>query len=167
MPELELHPVISQRTYPPEHLALVTTPGTRFWAKVDVPFAPDGCWTWTAGRNGDGYGSFQLTVAPRRYRATGAHRLAYVALIGDPPAGFDLDHLCRNRACVRPDHLEPVDHRTNVLRGEGLAAQAMRQERCRNGHPFDGVTSEGHRLCTVCRLAKQRRFHTRRKEAAA
>jgi hypothetical protein len=71
----------------------------RFWAKVEKT---DSCWLWTAALS-KGYGIFR--VQPRTVRA---HRLAYELLVGPIPDGHDLDHLCRNRACVNPAHLEPV-----------------------------------------------------------
>lgn len=81
----------------------------RFWAKVD---ASGSCWMWTASTNGGGYGGFTI-----RGTRTGAHRYAYERMVGPIPEGMDLDHLCRNRRCVRPSHLEPVTRSENVARG--------------------------------------------------
>jgi len=77
----------------------------RFWAKVDLA-AEGGCWAWTA-RTSNGYGKYAMRVRGKvtDYRA---HRLAYQALVGPIPEGFQIDHLCRNRACVNPNHLEIV-----------------------------------------------------------
>ena len=85
----------------------------RFEAKVDKS-RPDGCWQWTAATNGRGYG--QIWIAPK-YMV--AHRVAYKLFVGPVPEGLDLDHLCRNRGCVNPEHLEPVTRRENVRRGAG------------------------------------------------
>lgn len=87
----------------------------RFWAKVHV--LPNGCWEWTAYRSRKGYGLFGQTAA---------HLVAFRALIGAVAPGLELDHLCRNRACANPCHLEPVPHAENVRRGlhKGLKGEA-------------------------------------------
>ena len=72
-----------------------------------------GCWEWSGAKDGDGYAS--MHYAGRCYRA---HRFAYEQFVGPIPKGLVLDHLCRNRGCVRPDHLEPVTNAENIRRGE-------------------------------------------------
>jgi hypothetical protein len=73
----------------------------------------DGCWRWIKGRTTSGYGHFSMGRV--QYQA---HRLFYILATGrDVPAGLSLDHLCRNRWCVNPAHLEPVTTRENVRRG--------------------------------------------------
>lgn len=124
----------------------------RFLAKVLVD---DGCWQWTGGDNGRGYGRF--TARGRRF---GAHRYMYELLRGPIPDGLTLDHLCRNTRCVRPDHLEPVPHRENVLRGEGFPARKAAQTHCVNGHPFDAANThrkpDGRRDCRACHREQER-----------
>ena len=85
---------------------------TRFWAKV---FAEDGaaCWRWLAAVNTSGYGHFRTSA----HRTRLAHRMAYEMCVGPIPEGLTLDHLCRNRLCVNPAHLEPVTVRENLRRG--------------------------------------------------
>ena len=90
----------------------------RFWAKVDVGH-PLGCWVWTAAIAANGYGRFTLYTG----FTVLSHRLAYMLLVGVIDRGLTLDHLCRNRACVNPDHLEPVTRGENVRRG--LAGHRM------------------------------------------
>ena len=87
----------------------------RFWEKVD---AEGDCWEWTGALSG-GYGQFRTEAAVSR----GAHRWSWEHLVGPIPSSMQLDHLCRNRRCVNPDHLEPVPQRTNVLRGYGAAGR--------------------------------------------
>ena len=89
----------------------------RFWAKVRIGSIPahrpglGPCWQWTASRDRDGYGRFLVG------KNLHAHRLAYETLVGPIPDGLESDHLCRNRPCVCPAHIEPVTHAVNKQRG--------------------------------------------------
>lgn len=117
-----------------------------FWEKV---LKSDGCWTWTGSLSVHGYGK---VTRQRRFRS--AHRLAYELLIGPIPAGLTLDHLCRNRRCVKPAHLEPVTMRENLRRGDSPSAIARRTNRCKNGHVYTPENTyfwRGGRSCVVCR----------------
>lgn len=148
-----------RRCVNPDHLVAVTpaamtrrnsvgspTPADRFWAKVD---ASGDCWLWTGARKSEGYGSFSIRHGDSVY----AHRFAYQQLVGPIPAGLQLDHLCRVRNCVNPDHLEPVERKVNILRGQSPAAIHARKSTCRNGHPFDAVGATGNRRCLTCERA--------------
>lgn len=115
------------------------------------------CWIWTAARSDTGYGNAWFGG-----RCQGAHRLVYEMLAGPIPDGLQLDHLCRNRACVRPDHLEPVTQRDNILRGSGPSAKAAAMTHCPRGHEFTAeniyITPNGRRQCRACaRLREQKR----------
>lgn len=97
-----------------------SSPG-RFWSRVDTSGGP--CWQWL-GKLCNGYGRIRHLGSPDY-----AHRMSYRLHKGDIPAGLEIDHICRNRGCVNPDHLEAVPHRVNALRGEGYyAKQAQRAE---------------------------------------
>lgn len=128
----------------------------RFWSKVDK-HGPNGCWVWTAGTFSSGYGSFWLKGRMRH-----AHRVAWHWMRGPVPEGMTLDHLCRNRACVNPDHLEPVTHQVNILRGVGASAQHARKTHCPQGHAYDEANTEWYgnrRRCITCRREHQRRAY--------
>lgn len=126
----------------------------RFWGHVDKTST---CWNWTGTITGEGYGQF--TAQRARWRA---HRLAWMWANGPVPSGLVLDHLCRNRACVRPDHLEAVTIRENVLRGIGTSAVNARKKKCDRGHPLDDS-----RTCSVCRRAIDKRAIAKRKAERA
>lgn len=114
-----------------------------------VVFQSASCWLFT-GALSKGYGIIGL---PGR-RTAKAHRVVYEALVGPIPEGLTLDHLCRNRACVNPEHLEPVTLAENKARGENPAALNARKTHCPNGHPYD--TSAESRRCRRCRLESMR-----------
>lgn len=134
--------------------------GPRFWAKVDKGGE---CWVWTAGLNHEGYGKFWLNG-----RTIAAHRVAYILTSGPIPEGLTIDHLCRVRACVRPDHLEAVTIQENLARAPlALGGFNARKTHCPQGHAYDEantrVRPDGRRLCRSCdrarsaqRWAKQR-----------
>jgi hypothetical protein len=122
----------------------------RFWEKVDK-LHPSGCWLWTAATNGDGYGTFHLGGGDPM---VGAHRFAYEALRGPIPPEMELDHLCRNRLCVNPDHIELVTTQENIRRGHGGQHQAMKTH-CPRGHPYDLINTrfyKGRRFCRQCNV---------------
>ena len=138
--------------------------GTRFWSKVEKTV---GCWIWTACKTKFGYGWFQMgrQAGPRL-----AHRLAYESAVGPVPEGLTLDHLCRNRACVNPAHLEPVSRGTNVLRGVGFSAENARKTHCSSGHPYSGDNLDRRpksRRCRECHRIEERERQERRRMASA
>lgn len=126
----------------------------RFWSRVRVT---PGCWEWTGGKIPEGYGAFYKTGAPNNM---GAHRYSYEIHVGLIPQGLVLDHLCGNRGCVNPDHLEAVRQRTNVLRGSAPPARNAEKTHCPKGHPYSEdntyLIRTGGRACRTCRRDNQR-----------
>lgn len=118
----------------------------RFIEKVDE--AENGCWIWTATTSRGGYGMFMLD----KLRA--AHRVSYMNFVGPIPDGMDLDHLCRVRHCVNPQHLEPVTAWENWNRGTNPAAVNSRKTHCIRGHEFTPENTitrrNGGRGCKAC-----------------
>jgi hypothetical protein len=106
----------------------------RFWEKVDKN-GPLGCWIWTASKTGHGYGQFIVMRGNRGFPHV-AHRVAWTWLRGEIADDLVLDHLCRNRACVNPNHLEPATNAENILRGVSGSAVNKRKTHCIRGHAF-------------------------------
>ncbi len=135
----------------------------RFFAFVDTSGV---CWEWTGGPDHSGYGVFDDSMGGR-YRA---HRWSWNHLVGQVPDGLVLDHLCRNKVCVNPDHLEPVTPAENTRRGYSPAAMNARKTACPQGHPYDAVVmvdGRERRKCSICNREAGRRFRARRKNAGA
>jgi len=122
------------------------------------------CWIWTGAMRENGYGHILLNGKMR-----GAHRVAYELAVGPIPHGLVIDHLCRTPACVRPEHLEAVTQRENVLRGVGVSAVAATVTTCPSGHPYAGrnlyVGPKGERRCREC--ARISRAKSRAKRCGA
>lgn len=112
-----------------------------------VSVAENGCWEWQGSLDRYGYGRIWVNQ-----KWVIAHRYFFKAHKGHLPSC--LDHLCRNRACVNPDHLEPVTNKVNVLRGENFAAKNARKTHCKNGHPYSKENTwfrkTGARVCREC-----------------
>lgn len=127
----------------------------RFFGKVARPDNDDraACWEWQAFVMKNGYGKFGMG---RGESPVLAHRWSYEFFRGEIPSGLVIDHLCRNRRCVNPDHLEAVSTRTNLLRGVGIVAQHATKTHCVNGHEFtpENTTTRadhaGARRCRAC-----------------
>lgn len=130
----------------------------RFWSSCVIETG--GCWRWTGPLNHEGYGRFSCAGAGS------AHRAAFSRLTAPIPPGLVIDHLCRNRACVNPAHMEPVTNRENTRRG--LVARARSE--CPQGHFFTDANTYRwgtERQCRACRRAAHRRQEEDRKAAVA
>lgn len=143
-----------------------STPEERFWSKVEK--TPT-CWLWHGATDTKGYG--HVWVGRRgedTWRQVRAHRLAYELKVGPIPEGMTLDHLCRNRICVNPEHLEPVTLRENILRGDSIAARHALMTHCPQGHAYDLFNTyfrpSGARACRLCRALYSRIYERARKK---
>jgi len=151
-----------------------TDPVARFWRKVDkngpinLDLGP--CWQWLGKPHRSGYG--------RHKAADGvvyAHRFSYELNVGPIPEDLQIDHLCRNTMCVRPDHLESVTGKENVLRSDAPTAIHARKTLCDAGHPLSGdnlhvykirATGTFGRRCRACGAERAREYRARRAVAA-
>lgn len=130
----------------------------RFWVRLAAG-EPDVCWPWPMGRDKAGYGLV------RNRKTLLAHRVAWSLTHGEIPDGLTVDHLCRNRACCNPAHMELVTRGENTLRGDTITARNRAKTECMRGHPFDEVNTRnlkgGGRVCRRCM-----RDYMRRRRAA-
>lgn len=138
---------------------------TRLMKHVNVT---DECWEWTGHRSRTGYGAIAMPRREGKTNIAKAHRVSYELFVGPIPDGLVIDHLCRNRACVRPDHMEPVTAGVNALRGDTVTAANSAKTHCERGHPFDDANTiriGRTRRCRTCINAtgaeRQRKYRER------
>jgi HNH endonuclease len=145
----------------------------RFWRQVDLEdsiFPENGCMLWTGCKDKTGYGKFKSEGQTFR-----SHRWSYERLRGSIPNHLKLDHLCRVRHCVNPDHLQPVSPKENIRRGmTGLDSNPWNRGKthCIHGHEFTPentyqVIKDGtpRRYCRACQKESDRRHNERKRES--
>jgi len=119
----------------------------RFFEKIDD--TKGNCWLWTASKNRDGYGMVRLDGKNRS-----AHRVSFEIFVTDIPNYLMIDHLCRNRGCVNPEHMELVTNKENIFRGVGIAVTNSKKTKCHRGHNFTDentfISKIGSRNCRKC-----------------
>lgn len=127
-----------------------------FWSKISRPAS--GCWEWTAVKTRDGYA--RVTWKGKSFAG---HRVSYSALVGPIPDGLELDHKCRNKACVNPAHLEPVTRLENMRRRYATYTY------CARGHEYTSANTyirpNGARDCRAC-IRRRLAEYAARKAAA-
>ena len=136
-----------------------------FWSKVNKT---DSCWNWTACKNKDNYGQFWLEGKPYK-----VHRIVYEMYYGKIPSGLVLDHLCRNKRCCNPEHLEAVTNKENITRG--LAGKTINRynphkdkTHCSKGHPYSGdnlLFNKNKRVCRICKRTSQIKWRLEKNES--
>ncbi len=137
-------------------------------AIVDRIDADGDCWEWTGAKHESGYGRYRMGGRDGRFWYV--HRLVWELLVGPIPDGLHIDHLCRNRLCCNPDHLEPVTPAENTRRSPSWNGESAKTH-CPYGHPYSGdnLQTQGRRKhwrrCAACHAQRNREYRERRRNA--
>ena len=134
--------------------------------KSKVEIDENGCWNWTGKIAKNGYG--HITYPNKNDRKTYLiHRITYALFKSEIPIGMTIDHLCRNRKCCNPEHLEIVTSKENTLRGNGIAGINARKTHCIKNHPLSGnnlyITPDKRRNCKKCIRMSIEKYNDRKR----
>ena len=135
----------------------------RFWARCDRSGGPEACWPWLGALSRDGYGQLRLGG-----KTVYAHHVACELVGKTVPDGWVRDHLCRNRSCANPGHIEAVTFAENVRRGVSCCAANARKTSCLQGHEYSEestIVGPNGRECRVCRKEREQRRPKRDRKA--
>lgn len=125
-----------------------------FWSKVNKT---NDCWLWTGFIKPNGYGQCWSGQ-----RVMYAHRYSYELVYGNIPDKMTIDHLCKNRSCVNPKHMEVVTRGENTLRGDTVSARSALKTHCPSRHAYTTdntyVKNNGHRVCKTCAKARSQAY---------
>lgn len=134
----------------------------RFWSNVSATSA-EGCWKWNGPISVYGYGRLMESIGNRKTKQLMAHRFAYEQVIGKIEEGMTIDHVCRNKSCVNPAHMEVVTRGENSIRSHSKNMMAMRENCCTKGHKIEkeNVIKETRKngkerfRCKICSLSRE------------
>lgn len=144
----------------------------RFLDKILI-YNNNECWEWKSTTNHKGYGRFSFMRNSINYQPQ-AHRVSYMIFKGEIPKEKTIHHICHNKKCVNPDHLEPRTNIENIMEGNCWSAINSRKTHCINGHKFDynntynyyRKTSSGketpRRGCRKCRIIRDKNSRLKR-----
>ena len=123
------------------------------------------CWLFAGYKNEQGYGTIS-TYINHKPGYQYAHRASYETFVGAIPDGLVIDHLCKNRCCINPDHLETVTNRENIMRGEAVLSH-KRITHCPRGHEYTDIntvySNRGWRICKTCKADRREKYYIENK----
>ncbi len=134
----------------------------RIWKFIKIPKDPNGCWIWIGCFHWNGYG--QLTFDHEHYRS---HRFVYEYLVDQIPKGIELHHVCENRRCVNPFHLQPLTPKEHMMKGMGIGRINIEKTHCNHGHKFTKeniINYNGWRYCRKCKDRIDREYRNKKRQ---